>query len=195
MASGIAEQLKSAAEAGHLVRLHARSEPGHTCGYVRTVGAEFVLLSVVSDGIWFDGFNCLRIDDLEALELDPHAAFLDAVLKARAEATPPSPIVDLDSVEGLLTSASGQLPLVTIHAGADVCYIGRVLSIEGGIVWMREIDADAVWDADPTPHRLIDITRIDFGGDYEDALHLVARAPTEPVERRGVPLRLVTSED
>lgn len=198
MASDIAEQLKSAAEAGHLVRLHARSEPGHTCGYVQSVGAEFVLMSVVSDGIWFDGFNCLRIDDLKALELDPHAAFLDAVLTARAETAPASPVVDLDSVEGLLTSASARLPLVTIHTGgadSDVCYIGRVLSIEGGIVWMLEIDADAVWDADPTSHRFIDITRVDFGGDYEDALHLVGGAPSEPAEQRVVPLRLVTSED
>lgn len=198
MTSGIAEQLRSAAQAGHLVRLHARSQSVHTCGYVRTVGAEFALTSVVSDGIWFDGFNCLRIDDIEAVELDPHAAFYEAVLKARADIPPASPAIDLDSVESLLTSASALLPLVTIHTGGDdidVCYIGRVLSIEGGIVWMLEIDADAIWDADPTPHRLIDITRVDFSGDYEDALHLVGDAPSEPVERRVVPLRLVTSED
>lgn len=198
MASDIAEQLKGAAQTGHLVRLYARSQSGHTCGYVRTVGAEFVLTSVVGDGIWFDGFNCLRIDDLEAVEPDPHAAFLEAVLKARANTEPASPAVDLDSVEDLLTSASGQFPLVTIHTegdDSDVCYIGRVLTIEGGIVWMLEIDADAVWDADPTPHRLIGITRVDFGGDYEDALHLVGGAPSEPMEQRVVPLRLVTSDD
>ena len=198
MTAGVAEQLKAAVETANLVRLVARSEPGHICGYVRTVGAEFALMSVVGNGIWFDGFNCLRIEDIEALELDPHAAFHDAVLKARAETAPELPAVDLDSIENLLTSVSAQFPLISIHTGRvdpDVCYIGRVLSIEGGIVWMLEIDADAVWDADPSAHKLIEITRVDFGGDYEDALRLVGRAPPGPAETRAVPLRLVTNED
>jgi len=30
-----------------------------------------------------------------------------------------------------------------------------------------------VWDKEPTKHLLSEITRVDFGGGYEEALHLV----------------------
>lgn len=195
MTLGIAEQLEAAAQTGHLMRYCVRSEPGRSCGYIRAVGAEFVLTSLISEGIWFDGFRCHLVDDIEAVGPDPRAAFLDAVLKARNETAPVWPAVDLDSIEGLLTSASALFPLVTIHTDPDVCHIGRVLSIEGGIVWMLEIDANAVWDTDPGAHRLIEITRVDFDGDYENALYLVGGDPPQPVEQLAVPLRLVTSED
>jgi hypothetical protein len=37
-----------------------------------------------------------------------------------------------------------------------------------------EVDPDAVWDEDPTAYRLAQVTLVDFGGSYEEALTLVA---------------------
>ena len=45
------------------------------------------------------------------------------------------------------------------------------------IAGLLEINPDASWDAEPREYRLRDITRVDFGGDYEDALHLVGGWP------------------
>jgi len=42
---------------------------------------------------------------------------------------------------------------------------------------LQEIGPDAVWDEASTQYTLKQITRVDFGGDYEDALHLVGGSP------------------
>ena len=69
---------------------------------------------------------------------------------------------------------------MTIHrekVDPDVCWIGRVLGVEGGSVSLLEIDPKATWKKTPTCYRLREITRVNFGGDYENALHLVGGNP------------------
>jgi hypothetical protein len=88
--------------------------------------------------------------------------------------------VSVSSIEDLLRSAGRAFPLVTIHresVNPDVCQIGRVVKVERGRVWLLEIDPDAKWKREPTPYRLSEITRVDFGGDYECALHMVGGDP------------------
>jgi hypothetical protein len=64
-----------------------------------------------------------------------------------------------------------------------VCEIGRVMGVEKGHVSLLEIGADATWYATPSRYRLRDITRVDLGGDYEEALQLVGGGPP-PGRRR-----------
>ena len=58
-----------------------------------------------------------------------------------------------------------------------VCWIGRVVDVNGSSVTLFEINPDARWSRRPTVCRLSEITRVDFGGDYEDARHLVGGNP------------------
>jgi len=51
-------------------------------------------------------------------------------------------------------------------------------------VSLLEIGPDAVWDDKPETYRLSEITRVDFGGDYEGALHLVGGSPRINKRRR-----------
>jgi hypothetical protein len=44
-------------------------------------------------------------------------------------------------------------------------------------VSLLKIDPDATWDTTPTEYRLREITRVGFGADYENALHLVGGEP------------------
>lgn len=66
-------------------------------------------------------------------------------------------------------------PLVTLHtevADPDVCYIGRPVQLTSRVV---TIGPDATWDDDEwLTLAWADVTRIDFGGDYAQALALVA---------------------
>ena len=55
-----------------------------------------------------------------------------------------------------------------------MCWIGRVVGIDRGRVTLLEIRPDATWKRKPTEYRLSEITRVNFGGDYEDALALVS---------------------
>ena len=175
-----ASQLEKAMQQRRLVRFSRRYEDATVRGYVLEVGPKFFLLLVVSDRIWFDGFECFRIADISKLRPDPYAEFVETALRKRTAARPPKPAVSLHSIKELLDSVSRAFPLVTIHlerTSPDVCYIGRVLGIRKGNVSLVEIRPDATWEETPTNYRLKDITRVNFGGDYEDALHIVGGHP------------------
>lgn len=197
MVQSMIEQLKAAARDGHLIRLYRPFEETYVRGYILDVGAEFFLLGLVSDRLWLDGFECFRVGDVDELVPDPYADFTQAALAARGEARP-AMTLGLDDIVALLTSAAERFPLVTIHQERDqpeACYIGKLISIEGGIAWMLEIGPDAKWDEDPSAHKLAEITRVNFGGDYEDALALIGGSPPAETPRSRVPLRLVSSKD
>ena len=178
-------QLAKAMRTRNLVRFEQRFEDLPVRGYVLDVGPKFFLVAVVSDRIWFDGFECFRVGDVRDLRADPHRAFADSALQKRGERVPKKPRVSVASIEELLLSASREFPLVTVqreHVDPDVCWIGRILSVERGRVSLLEITPDATWEKQPEFYRLSEITRVSFGADYETALHLVGGDPKQAIK-------------
>ncbi len=162
------------------VRLSRRFEQSPIRGYVLDISRRFFLFAVVSDRIWFDGFECFRVNDIKTLKPDPYAAFAETALKKRRERKPMKPRVSVASIEELLLSAGQAFPLVTIHreeVDPGACWIGRMLGVKQGRVSLLEIGPDATWDKSPTEYRVNQITRVNFGGDYENALYLVGGRP------------------
>lgn len=178
--------LTAALRRRHLVEFTRPCEQGSVEGYVLKMGPRFILMALVEERARFNGFTCFHRSDVRELRAPhPYGAFVEAALRKRGRRMPRTPRIDLASIGRLLASASRAFPLVTIHREAidpSVCQIGRVVRIRSGRVALLEISADATWDAEPTEYRLKEITRVDFGGDYEDALHLVGGAP--PGRRR-----------
>jgi hypothetical protein len=173
-------ELLKAARDRQLVRFSRRFEDDTVRGYIIGVGPVFFLILLVSDRIWFDGFECFRATDVRGFEADPYARFAETALRKRGERRPKSPRIDLGTIEGLLLTANRNFPLVTIHCerlDPEVCYIGRVVGVERGRVSLLEIQPGAVWDSIPSAYGLKDITRVGFGGDYEDALSIVGGEP------------------
>jgi hypothetical protein len=163
-----------------LVRISRRFEDSPVRGYVIDVGPQFFLLCLISDRLWFDGFECFRITDVLSIQADPYLGFAEKALKKRGERRPRKPKVDLQSVESILLSANKVFPLLTVHmekSDPDVCYIGQVCEVAKGKVSLLGIDPHAKWDHEPDEFRISKITRISFGGDYENALHLVGGSP------------------
>jgi len=75
---------------------------------------------------------------------------------------------------------------VTIHreqVDPNVCWIGRVHGLDRSRVSLLEIGPDARWEDSPEEYRVAEITRVSFGGEYENALHLVGGDPV--VNSRG----------
>ncbi len=175
-------QLVAASRKKVLVKFTRPFEEGSVTGYVMDVGPEFFLVSLVSDGIRFNGFSCFRLSDVRRLEIPAkYSRFLETALKKRGEHLAKKPRVFLSSLPKLLSSANRAFPLVMIHrekSDPDVCHIGRVVELNNESVGLLEIGPDADWDEKPETYRLSEITRVDFGGDYEEALHLVGGAPT-----------------
>ncbi len=173
-------QIVTAKSERTLVRFESRFDHSSVRGYVLDVGPKFFLVAVVSDRIWFDGFECFRVGDVRDLHPDPHNSFVESALQIRGERIPEKPHISVASIEELLLSASRVFPLMTVHreqVDPDVCWIGRVLSVERGRVSLLEITPDAKWEENPEIYRLSQITRVGFGADYETALHLVGGEP------------------
>jgi hypothetical protein len=160
-------------------------EPGTFEGYVLDIGPQFFLLAVVREDMRFNGFACLRIADVRRLQAPAkYAEFAEAALRKRGQYLAEKPNVDLSNVANLLRSANIGFPLITIHrerVDPDVCHIGRVSGIDRGTVSLLEIGPDAVWDRELCSYRLREITRVDFGGGYEEALDLVGGPPESHV--------------
>lgn len=164
-----------------IVRFTRPFEQGSVSGYVLDIGPKFFLVALVSDAIRFDGFQCFRRSDVRRLQVPgKYAAFAEAALKKRGERIPKKPPVAVTTVSELLLMASRAFPLITIHRESvdpDVCHIGHVVDVRNGRVSLLEIGPDAVWEETPETYRLNEITRVDFGGGYEEALHLVGGPP------------------
>ncbi len=149
-------------------------------GRLLGVGPRFFLLAEVKDACWWDGFLCGRLADMRDLSAPyRHDSFVERALKLGGEKQPRKPRIDLSTPRNLVLSASRLFPLVTLHCeriDPDVCFIGRVVKADDARVSLLEITPDATWDSDPSEFLLKDITRVEFGGAYEQALHLVASA-------------------
>jgi hypothetical protein len=175
-------QLMRARRDGLFVKFTRPFESGSVEGYVLDIGPHFFLLALVNDEICFNGFQCLRLRDIRNLQVPAkYAAFIEAALKKRGQQKPKKPRVSVSGLPELLLSANEAFPLLTIHresADPEVCHIGRLVGLRKGRVALLEIGPDATWDAKPEEYSLNQITRIDFGGGYEEALHLVGGTPS-----------------
>jgi hypothetical protein len=84
--------------------------------------------------------------------------------------------VAITSMKHAAASAGAAFPLITLHReriNRGVCYIGKVLRTSQRTVTVLPIDPQAEWDKAEN-HRLAEITRLEFGGAYEDLLFRLA---------------------
>ena len=147
-------------------------------GYIVGVSELFVMLHALDpEYINLNGYIVLRIEDIQRYRMrDDHEFFLHRALKLKGIAPVSQPEIDLSTFPTLLASAIAHFPLVTIHRevmDADICFIGRVQKLTEKTVTLKEISPAAKWDR-TRRYNFKDITRIDFGGGYEEALALVA---------------------
>ena len=171
--------LTSALQSGQMVRIVAKPTPDTTLdGYVVSLSETFVLLHLLDGGFHMalNGYTALPLSEIKKIRLlDDDNSFADRALKVKGIF--PKPQLDLLLLDfpGLLSSADAHFPLVTIHLerlNRDCCFIGRVEKLTKKSLQLQKIDASAQW-AEMEKFRFEDITRIDFGGGYEEALWLV----------------------
>ncbi len=151
-------------------------EDGWADGYLVGMGPEFFAIHLLDKGIRLDGFNCMRYADVSSVDVpSPYSAFHDRVLALRGQEPAPSLPVDLSSVSALIRTAGAVYPVVTLHLESQdphCCYIGKVLSVDDEMVSMRSIDPGGAWEDGHAAYSLSEITRVDFGSAYEEALVL-----------------------
>lgn len=163
-----------------LVRWKRPCDAHRTNGYVARVGADLLLLQLVDDRIRYDGFQVLRRVDVPEVVAYPYAKFVETVLARRSQKKAAVPRIRLSSLEHAIRDSGRHFPLIAIHreeVDPDVCHIGAVHEVRKGRVWLQEIDPAGCWDTTLSDYATREITRIDFGGGYEDALHVYGRKP------------------
>ncbi len=172
--------LRSLARARTLVRVHrAALEEGHADGRIVGCSAKLVALAILDEGIRPNGFKVFRRADISQLEAPaPYADFKREALRLRKDKLPPIPKLDLSSWSSVVSTAARRFPLVPLHMerkDPDVCYIGKPVQLNARRGTFVTISPAAQWDPDdPLVLAWADVTRVDFGGAYEEALALVA---------------------
>ncbi|MGK5678384.1 hypothetical protein [Actinoplanes sp. URMC 104] len=150
-------------------------------GYVVMHADSWLLMAVVDDGIRLNGFAALRSSDVVAVKPLLRGDFVGKALALQGTWPPTAPPnVDLTDVRRLIASVAEHFALVTLHLEKsipDACFIGRLVGFRKRTVGIREVSPQATWDREPTKWSLRKITRVDFGGAYENALYAVAGDP------------------
>ncbi|GAB3482168.1 hypothetical protein [Marinomonas epiphytica] len=142
-------------------------------GFVVDANEEMVLLQLVDEGVHINGYQVLFLEDIsDFAHPAPFNDFQKKVLALRGEEVV-NPEVDLDDLAVMLIDISDEYGLVTLHREEiepDSCEIGRVIKADAVTYELEEIGSDARWFDETFEYDLYDITRIEFGGSYEEAL-------------------------
>jgi hypothetical protein len=175
-------RLESALKEQSLVRVsRAIRRSDKIDGFVVGIGQGWVLLAELDHSIDLNGFQALRLKDLAKVEVrGGPETFAGRALAARCQWPPVGAEVDLDSLTGLIRSAAEAAPLVALFIEEEdpgVCFVGRPVGFTSRSVHLLEISAQAEWNQEPSKWRLVQVTRVEFGSRYEEALALVGGAP------------------
>jgi hypothetical protein len=177
-------KLHEAEVSGTLVHFRLAYEPEFTQhGYVVGVGATLVLFHIVeANTVRLNGYMAVLFTELRKVALADDDDVLHRALRLKQMTPRPQPDILLLDLPGLVSSANTVFPLVNIHPtkdDTDVCFIGRVERVTDKAVTLYCIDKKARWCGSGT-YKFKDITRVEFGGGYEEALWNLAESADRP---------------
>jgi hypothetical protein len=186
--TGQRAQLREAQQNQTLIRLWREDlEHGSFCGYVGGVGQEFFLLWVVGDGITYDGMYIMRHRDISELEApDKHHIFFEKALKLKQILPRPPRGFPLDNIREVIQAAGAQAPVIGVHVDSEdeseVCYIGRLASVDDDGFYMQELSPDAEWMREVSFFGWDEVSTVSVEDSYAQALLAVAGA-APPLEQ------------
>jgi hypothetical protein len=172
------EELRLASASRELVTVGGMHEWHSTIGYAAGVGERWALIQLVDRCGQADGFRAVALERVsELVPVDPEESFLPRLLAARPLTTR-LPDVDLDTARGLLADAqrlSGLVYVATEDMLPGAFWVGSIAELGEDGVLLRTVSGTGEWSHDE--HCPYDaITRVGFGGQYEEALAIAVGA-------------------
>ncbi len=161
-------------------------------GFLLERTRDLILLNVViPDVVCLNGYCVIRRRDVRRLKVQRKDSFLIRALSLK-EISPISPIgISIASWPDLLKSLNERFPLFTIHQewlDSEVCFVGRLAARSETTFGLKEIDPDARWSRSRS-YKFADLTKVDFGGGYEESLARLATAGTRKKKASVKPIK------
>jgi len=137
-----------------------------------------------------NGYSAIRNSDICEMKRYERDSFMVRALELKHIRPKRKRGISIANWPELLCSANSLFSLIAVHQEAldsEVCYIGRLAAMTSRSFGLTEIDPDARWTRSRS-YQFKHLTRVDFGGGYENAL---ARVSAEDARlKRGRPQRL-----
>jgi len=147
-------------------------------GFVVGFSEDLILFHALgTDTFRLNGYTAIRTEDVRDYRDFNKDEFWQNRAARHFKILPVRPAgISLTSVPELLASISKRYPLITIHperTRPGICYIGPLLSMTEATFTIDNLDCNGEWSG-PRRLKFRDVTRVDFGGGYEEALALTA---------------------
>jgi hypothetical protein len=149
-------------------------------GFVVGSSDHLVALHLVNDAYALDGYLVVRQADITTQEESfAKRPLVEDALRLKGQAPRDPGPLDLSGVRALMESAQRLYPALVInreriHPGE--CEVGTVRMASEDSYVLRWLNAAAAWENDDRPFLFRDVTMVQFGGEYEQTLALVAQA-------------------
>lgn len=178
----VADQLLAVCGSEELVRVRRSIRKADRVeGFIVGVGERWVLFHVFDPDMFLDGYAALRLKDIQRVEMRGGPdSFPVRALRHFGESPVTPEKVSLDTIQGVLNTFGDLRPLVTIlveQLDPDVAFIGQPVKVSSRTLHLLEISTSATWHTKPTKWSLKQVTRIEVGGRYPQALHAVGGEP------------------
>jgi hypothetical protein len=155
------------------------------------VGPDLLVLRLIDDNVIANGFVVLRTLDITSLQVPaPYATFIEQVLQRRGgERAPPGRLPAALSFESMVSYAARYWPLVSLfteRSKPDVFNVGQLIGVldERRRVSIRPVEPGGRWSRKKSIMIAVDkISRIDFGGLYEEALAIALGLASKKTRR------------
>ena len=149
-------------------------------GYMVSESDELLVLQVVSDRYdLLDGYRVLRRSDVSSLEETfERADLIERALRLKGLRPSAPKVIALTSMRAMMEAIQCEYGLLTIQreeVTSDECEIGQVRISSEDTYVLRWLGPEARWEVDDRPFRYRDVTRLEFGGEYERTLLMVAK--------------------
>lgn len=163
----------------HLFQVKRRKKNlGRISGYVVDVSESLILLQRFDwDTFQLNGYSVICSDDIASYRFFDKKKYWQFRAIQHLKLKPKAPAgISASSLPVLLKSAAKIFPLLTIHRDKinnEVCYIGKLTAVSHKTFTIEDLNCNAEWTGS-RQFRFADVTMVDFGGGYENALAATA---------------------
>ncbi len=153
-------------------------------GFILACNDDFTLIQEFDRSLFItDGYRVFRNNSVKGYKVyNDKNYFLNEVIYFKKIKPKPLTGISIENWTEILQTANKKFRLLVIErekVNNKICNIGKLETVKKKSFTLKEIDADAVW-IESFKYKFDDLTKVGFGGHYENTLSLVAGKRENP---------------